>query len=119
MDEIQLGNNTKTLIFNFEDLDNPFLSSVYEGPTAAIDHNGYVLGNEFYLANYSAGMRVLNINNISASSNAMTETHFFDSRPEDDGTNFTGVWSIYPYFTSGNIIINDINRGLFIVKKSD
>ena len=31
---------------------------------------------------------------------------------------FNGAWSVYPYFQSRNIIISDINLGLFIVRKS-
>lgn len=32
---------------------------------------------------------------------------------------FNGAWSVYPYFKSENIIVSDINSGLFIVKKQD
>ncbi len=119
VDELDFGFNTKTLVFDFTDLDNPVLSSTYFGPSPAIDHNGYVKGNEYYLSNYRAGLRILDISNIAASSNAMTETHFFDTYPEDDEAAFTGVWSVYPYFPSGNIVINDIRQGLFIVRKSN
>ena len=117
LDETSFGFNTKTLVFDFSDLDNPTLSSTYTGPTAAIDHNGYVKGNEYYLANYRAGMRILNLDNIGNSSNVMTETHFIDTFPSSDSAAFNGVWSIYPYFQSGNIVIGDIERGMFIVRK--
>lgn len=119
IDEQVFGFNTRTLVFDLNDLDNPILSSTYSGPTAAIDHNGYVKGNEYFLANYSAGLRVLDISNIGAATNAMTEIAFFDTYPANDGANFNGAWSVYPYFDSGNIIISDIERGLFIVKKSN
>ncbi|WP_241148048.1 choice-of-anchor B family protein [Lacinutrix jangbogonensis] len=119
LDEQGFGFNTKTLIFDFTDLDNPTLSSTYTGPTEAIDHNGYVKGNEYYLANYRAGLRILDITNISAASNSMTETAFFDTFPSSNSANFNGVWSVYPYFASGNIIISDIEGGLFIVRKSN
>ena len=32
---------------------------------------------------------------------------------------FNGAWSVYPYFKSENIIVSDINSGLFIVKKQN
>ncbi|SHG86893.1 choice-of-anchor B family protein [Winogradskyella jejuensis] len=117
-DEQAFGFNTKTLVFDFSDLDNPTLSSTYFGTTPAIDHNGYVLGNEYYLANYRAGMRILDISNISSSTNPMTETHFIDTFIPSDSAAFNGVWSVYPYFASGNIVISDIEGGLFIVRKS-
>ena len=119
VDEMTYGFNTKTLVFDFTDLDNPSLSSTYFGTTPAIDHNGYVKGDEYYLANYRAGLRVLDISNISASSNALVETGYFDSYPADDNPDFNGAWSVYPYFESGNIIIGDIDAGLLIVRKSN
>jgi len=117
-DEINFGINTRTLIFDFSDLDNPVQSSTYFGTSAAIDHNGYVLGNEFYLASYKAGIHVLDITNIGASTNAMTEVAYFDTYPADNNTSFGGVWSVYPYFSSGSIVISDSNRGMFVVKKN-
>ncbi|WP_242092128.1 choice-of-anchor B family protein [Aestuariivivens sediminicola] len=119
LDEQIFGNNTATFVFDFRDLDAPVLSSTYYGPTSAIDHNGYVKGNSFFLSNYNAGLRVLDITNIGAASNAMTEVGFFDTYPENNNTGYQGVWSVYPFFNSGNIVISDIDRGLFVVKKSD
>lgn len=119
LDERDFGFNTKTLIFDFSDLDTPELSSSYFGPTPAIDHNGYVLGDEYYLANYTAGLRILDLSNIESSQNALNETHFFDTYLPSDNASFNGVWSVYPYFESGNIIISDIERGLIIVRKSE
>ena len=117
-DEQNFGINTRTLVFDFTDLDNPSLSSTYTGPSTAIDHNGYVKGNLFFMANYRAGLRILDITNIDAATNSMTEVGFFDTFPSNNGTGFNGAWSVYPYFPSGNIVINDIESGLFIVRKS-
>lgn len=117
-DEINFGINTRTLVFDFADLDNPVESSTYFGPSVAIDHNGYVLGNEFYLASYRAGFRLLDISNIQTPSNSISEIGFFDTYPDNDNTAFNGAWSIYPYFASGNIVVSDIDRGLFVLKKN-
>ncbi|WP_298238686.1 choice-of-anchor B family protein [uncultured Algibacter sp.] len=119
LDEGAFGFNTKTIIFDFNDLDNPVLSSTFFGPTLAVDHNGYVKDNTYYLSNYRAGMRVLDISNISDSSNPMTEIGFFDTYPENNNAGTVGAWNVYPYFESGNIIISDIIRGLFVVRKSN
>lgn len=108
--------NTKTIIIDVQDLDNPVLKNNYFGPTAAIDHNGYVLGNEFYLANYRAGLRLLDISDINNGN--FTEVGFFDTFPSSNSANFNGAWSVYPYFSSQNIIVSDIEGGLFILKKN-
>jgi choice-of-anchor B domain-containing protein len=115
LDELNLGFQSRTLVFDFEDLDNPILHTTYLGQTAAIDHNGYVKGNEYFLANYTAGVRVLDISNIE--NEVLTEVGFFDSYPSSNTAQFDGVWSVYPYFESGKIVLSDINSGLFIIRK--
>ncbi|MDG4716162.1 choice-of-anchor B family protein [Winogradskyella marincola] len=117
VDEISFGINSRTIVFNFSDLDNPQYHMEYLGPTAAIDHNGYVVGNTFYVANYTAGLRAIDISNLDAG--IMTETAYIDTYIADDNTSFNGAWNIYPFFESGNIVVSDINGGLFIVRPSN
>ncbi len=117
LDEARLGFKSRTLIFDFTDLDNPELFHTYLGPTSAIDHNGYVKGNEYYLANYTAGLRVLDISGIGNKN--VTEKAFFDTYPQNDTPGFDGVWSVYPYFESGKIVLSDVSGGLFVIKESN
>ena len=114
-DEINFGFNTKTIIIDLIDLDNPIHSFDYSGPTLATDHNGYIKGNLFYLANNAAGLRVIDISDIS--NGEMTEIGSFDSHPLNDFAGYEGIWSTYPYFESGNIVISD-REGFFVVKSS-
>ena len=114
---MDFGFNTRTIILDFTDLDNPSFKTSYSGPTSAIDHNGYVKGNLLYLANYTAGVRFIDISNIAG--DVLTEVGFFDTFPNHNAATFSGTWNVYPYFESGNIVISDIDNGLFIVKKSD
>ena len=116
LDEINFGFQSRTLVFDVSDLDNPVLHTTYLGSTNAIDHNGYVKGDDFFLANYSAGIRVLDISDIAGKS--IVETGFFDTFPSTDSARFDGVWSVYPYFESGKIIVSDINSGLFVIQES-
>ena len=117
LDEVTQGFKTRTLIFDMESLENPVLHHTYLGPTNAIDHNGYVLGNDFFLANYTAGVRILDITDIDTK--IVTEKAFFDTYPSNNNTQFAGVWSVYPFFESGNIILSDINSGFFIIRKTN
>lgn len=116
LDEERFGGATRTIIFDFTDLDNPKHHFDYFGPTNAIDHNGYVKGNLFFQASYTAGIRIIDISNID--DKQFTEVGFFDTRPETDDASFEGAWNVYPYLPSGNIIISDVERGLFVVRKS-
>ncbi|MDC8004628.1 choice-of-anchor B family protein [Aureisphaera galaxeae] len=117
-DELNLGFNTRTIIFDLLDLDNPVESFEYFGPTSATDHNGYVLGNKYYQASYNAGMRVIDITDIGNQS--MTEIGYFDVYPANDSSGFSGAWSVYPYFNSGNIVISTLGSqgGFFLVKEN-
>jgi len=117
VDEINFGLNTRSLVFDFTDLDNPLLHTTYTGPTGAIDHNGYVRGDLFYLANYSAGVRIIDISAIDDGD--LVEVGYFDTYPAHNNTSFNGAWNVYPFFESGNIIISDIEGGLFIIRKSE
>ena len=142
--ELKVDAKTRTIIIDLSDLDNPILHHNHEAETKAIDHNGYIKGTEFFLASYTAGLRVLDVLNIDQKS--ISELGFFNSfndhndqdhglpklniaKNQDPGGDhsgmkgnseaFNGAWSVYPYFKSENIIISDINSGLFIVKKQN
>ncbi|MFT5258124.1 MAG: choice-of-anchor B domain-containing protein [Arenicella sp.] len=46
-----------------------------------------------------------------------SEVGYFDTYPANNNTDFNGVWNVYPYFPSGNIIISDIDNGFFVIRK--
>lgn len=117
LDEINYGSPTSTRIFDLMDLSSPKLHLNYYGSLDAIDHNGYIKGNQFFMANYTAGLRVLDISSIEEKK--IEEIGFFDSYPSDNETKFAGAWNVYPYFESGVIAINDIESGLILVKASE
>lgn len=123
VDEDRDGFNTRTLVFNVEDLDNPSLIYTHYGATAAIDHNGYVRGNRFYLANYAAGVRIMKVDGLYSQNPSMTEINYFDCFPQNNIAAFNGTWNVYPFFASGNLVatgFGDANingdGGLFVIK---
>ena len=115
-DEIGFGFNTRTLIFDFEDLDNPVLHFEYEGTNTSTDHNGYVRGNKYYLASYRAGMRVIDISDIDNKN--MEEIGFFDTVPSSDQVGTSGLWNVYPFFPSGNMVLSG-DSGFTLVADPD
>jgi choice-of-anchor B domain-containing protein len=117
LDEYYYGGNTKTFVFNLDNLSEPLLHFTYNGTTTAIDHNGYTVGGLFYLSNYTAGLRVMDISQIQ--NKTMDEIMYFDTYPESDLSSFDGVWNVYPFFQSGIIAISDGQSGLFLVKASE
>ncbi|MBL4662324.1 MAG: choice-of-anchor B family protein [Flavobacteriaceae bacterium] len=115
-DESNVGFNTRTVVFDLEDLDNPTEAFSYFGTTPAIDHNGYVIDNNYYLANYAAGFRVMDLSDIE--NDNISEIAFFDTYTQNNDASYEGVWNVYPFFASGNIMINDRSGGFFLVRSS-
>ncbi|MEM9055869.1 MAG: choice-of-anchor B family protein [Pseudomonadota bacterium] len=113
-EERDFGHNTKTYVWNIENLDNPVVISSYLAPTAAIDHNLYIRGNYAFQANYRAGVRILDLEDIA--SGTLRETGFFDFFPSNDAASFNGAWSLYPYFASGVVIASGIEQGLIVLR---
>jgi len=82
-------------------------------------HNGYS-----YQSNYGAGLRIIDVSSLprDPTGAGVKEVGFFDVYPEDDGepnggiVDFVGTWSHYPFFKSGYILINTIERGAWVVK---
>lgn len=117
LDELSFGFQAKTIVIDMTDLDDPKLDFNYFGPMNSIDHNGYTHNGKFYQANYTAGLRVIDVSDIENEN--MTELGSFDTFPVSNDASFDGAWSVYPYFDSGNIIISDINTGFYLVKESN
>jgi choice-of-anchor B domain-containing protein len=115
-DENTVGFNTRTVIFDFSDLDNPVEHFEFFGTTTAIDHNGYIKDDKYYLANYAAGLRVMDVSNIA--NEEMEEVAYFDTYTSDNNASYNGVWNVYPYFPSGNVMITDRSGGFFLVKSN-
>ncbi|WP_327582351.1 choice-of-anchor B family protein [Nonomuraea sp. NBC_00507] len=114
-DEQNFGHNTRTRVFSMANLTSVSLLGFYSGPTAAIDHNLYIKGKYVYESNYTAGLRILDSTN-AANPATITEAAFFDVHPANNNATFNGTWANYPFFNSGTVIVNSIERGLFVLK---
>jgi choice-of-anchor B domain-containing protein len=114
LDEVNLGNNTRTYLWDVADLDDVIYMGYYEHATSAIDHNIYVAGDFAYQSNFRAGLRILDIQDVSAGS--LQEVAFFDVDPNSDSPVKTGAWSNYPWFESGIVALSDTEQGLFLLQ---
>ncbi len=114
LDEVNLGNNTRTYLWDVADLDDVIYMGYYEHATSAIDHNIYVAGDFAYQSNFRAGLRILDIQDVSAGS--LQEVAFFDVDPNSDSPVKTGAWSNYPWFESGLVAVSDTEQGLFLLQ---
>lgn len=109
-DEPVHGHNSKTYIWDVQNLDAPSVIGFHLADTTAIDHNQYIRGNYVYQSNYEAGVRILNLDGVSFGE--LNEVAYFDTEPGAG----PGSWTNYPYFDSGIVIATDIGRGLFVLQ---
>ncbi len=112
LDEQRYGLQTRVRFFSLDNLRNLELAGEYIGPTTAIDHNGYARGNRYYISNYERGLVVLDISDPRNPK----EAGFFDTYPIANSASFNGAWGTYPFLPSGNILVSDINSGLYIIR---
>ncbi len=120
LDEQQGGSSTRTHIFDALDLDNLVKAGAngyFTHSTPAIDHNLYVRANFVFESNYTAGLRILALTDLSQAQ--LTEVGFFDLFPAHDNDVFDGTWNNYPFFASGNIPASHISQGLFILRPTN
>ncbi len=104
----------RSMVFDMQDLDAPEYLFQYTSTLTTIDHNLYVRGRYAYESNYESGLRVLDVGTIPQGS--IAEVAYFDTYPQGASAEFNGQWSNYPYFASGNIIVSDVNNGLFVLR---
>ncbi|HLU05802.1 MAG TPA: choice-of-anchor B family protein [Woeseiaceae bacterium] len=112
LDEQNFGLNTTLRVFSIADLQNPVLVGSWEGPSRAIDHNGFVRGNRYYISNYARGLTVLDITDATTP----VTVGLLDTYPFSDTSSFVGAWGTYPFFFSGTIAVSDIDTGLYLAR---
>jgi len=117
LDERNTGANTTLRSLDISDLTSPQFVGTYTGQTAAIDHNGFAIGNYYYMSNYRRGLSVIDVTDPTD----MKDLALFDtfSTPAENTAEFNGAWGVFPFLPSGNILISDIENGLFVLKLNE
>ncbi|TPX15793.1 uncharacterized protein E0L32_000127 [Thyridium curvatum] len=113
-------------IWDISSLEAPKQTGYYKHLRKGIDHNQFVKDGFTYQSNYALGISILDLRSVPSdpTGKGIKEVAYFDIHPEDDNmegggnVTFTGTWSHYPFFPSGYIVINTMDRGAFVVKKS-
>ncbi len=111
-DEIgSAGNHVR--IFDVADISNVTKVFDLDVNPAAVAHNCYEKGGLLYIAYYTEGLRVWDVNDPTAP----FEIGFYDTEPS--GANgFNGAWNVFPYYPSGKIIVSDFSTGLYVLQNA-
>ncbi|KAF6815466.1 hypothetical protein CMUS01_12441 [Colletotrichum musicola] len=115
-----------TYFWDIRSLEKPLQTGHFKSPAYGIDHNQFVIDGLAYQSHYGAGLRIIDVSSLpqDPTGKLVKEVGFFDVYPENDNEpnggsiDFVGTWSHYPYFKSGHILVNTIERGAFVVKRS-
>jgi choice-of-anchor B domain-containing protein len=113
-DEIANLSPSTLYIWDVRELRDPKLVGTFVANSMSIDHNVYSEEDALYHANYTNGFRILDM--AKASRGKLKEVAWFDTMPLSDAADYDGAWAAYPYLPSGNILVGDMNGGLFIVR---
>jgi len=76
----------------------------------SIAHNLIVSCDYLYTSYYYDGLRVYD---ISDQQNPQL-VRYYDTYPNVDRTRYEGAWGVYPFLPSGNILVSDMQSGLFV-----
>ena len=85
-----------------------FLSNV---DSESIAHNLIIKDNYVYVSHYHDGLYIWD---ISDPSNPVVAGSFDTYLPEDHSS-YRGAWGVYPLLPSGNILVSDMQAGLFVL----
>ena len=114
LEEIQLGLPTRLYTLDLASLCAPTVQVSHTGPTTTTDHNGYMRGSNYYVSHYRRGVVVYD----AANPNALVEIASFDNYlvPISNIAGTDGAWGVYPFLPSGNLLLSDIENGLFVLR---
>ncbi len=101
-----------TYVVRVGNLERPVLTDTIAWDTSVIDHNSMIQGDRMYVSAYEGGLRVIDVENPRK----LKARGYFDTYPESDNATFNGAWGVYAGFPSGNVIVSDLQRGLFVIR---
>lgn len=108
-DELQ---NSSLTSYDVSDLANiTELDQAQSNPgSQSVIHNVHLYNNDFAVASYYRdGVTIFDVSDPDN----MIEVGSYDTYP-GSGFGYDGNWGVYPYLPSGNIIVSDMQGGLFV-----
>jgi choice-of-anchor B domain-containing protein len=117
LDELQRGLRTQIYTLDVGDLRTPSLVTSYIGGTTTTDHNGYTVGDRYYVSHYKRGLVIFDVTNPRA----LAEIGSFDTylSPSANSAGTDGAWGVYPFLPSGTLLVSDIENGMFLLRRNE
>ncbi len=77
---------------------------------SSIPHNAIVHCNRLYVSYYYDGLQVYSIDDPVNP----VRIYEYDTYPGPDNNSFAGAWGVYPLLPSGNVLLSDLQTGLYV-----
>jgi len=98
-------------VSNFDDM-SVISTFNAEQTLTTIPHNLIVRCNLLYVSYYYEGVQIFDITDPVNP----VRTHFYDTSTRTNMTGYEGAWGVYPFLPSGNILVSDMQNGLFVLE---
>ena len=100
-------------ILDVSDFNNITEISIFNSGTnpQCMAHNGIIKGNLLYISYYHDGLRIFDISDPYNPNQII----YYDTYTPSSYNSYKGAWGVYPYLPSGNIIVSDMQTGLYIL----
>ena len=115
MSDENWGHDMKVLdISNLSDINvtATFGSGIDEN---SIPHNQLIKGNYVYVSSFHDGLQVYDISDQLNPINVAS----FNTYLMDDHDSYRGAWGVYPFLPSGNILVSDMQYGLYVLAPTE
>ena len=99
-------------VSNLNDIGEVDRIQAWSPQTNVIPHNTHVDGDFIVTSYYTDGVSVVDVSNPSN----MVEVGYYDTSENYSGGGFNGAWGAYPWLPSGNILVTDIETGLYVLE---
>jgi choice-of-anchor B domain-containing protein len=115
MDEVPNGLPVK--VYDVSDFSNLTFKSTFQSNTGPTPHNPFMVGTTCYIAYYQDGLQVYDVSNPMNP----VRTGYFDTHYQTPmggpypSPAYQGAWGAYPYLPSGNVLVSDMQNGLFVL----
>ena len=111
-DEVSGAYVTSYDVSNLNDIEELDRIQAWSTNTNVIPHNTHVNGDFLITSYYTDGVSVVD---ASQPSN-LIEVAYYDTSDGYSGSGFNGAWGAYPFLPSGNILVSDIENGLYVLE---
>jgi choice-of-anchor B domain-containing protein len=103
-------------ILDVSDLNNISVLSIFNSgvDSQSMAHNGIIKDDLLFISYYHDGLRVFD---ISDPLNPI-QTCQYDTYSSNNYAGYKGAWGVYPNLPSGNIIVSDMQTGLYVFSGS-